>query len=84
MAKRTLPKPHCCLECHFRWEERVLMPRLPAELARELVARHDALEELDCPPALVAEHAAWEEQLFRPYVTSEQWAQLIADHRALG
>ena len=55
----------CCFDCHFKWEEREVLPLLPPEDRARLLREHAELERAGYPPAAVLLHAANEMVCFR-------------------
>lgn len=72
----------CCLECHFAYEERVVLPHLPPVEAKRLVDEHRWLVTNGFPPDKVAIHAAWEDATFPMYCPVDVCDLIHRDHQA--
>lgn len=75
--------PSCCPQCHFRWEERHVVPFLPLDVRLRLDREHAELAVAGYPYDPVEGHATWEETVFRPYLPPAIYGELVRQHRAL-
>ena len=70
----------CCAKCHFRWEEREIIPLLPPDVQSWILEEHEAIRRLGFPRDLVLEHAEREMAAFRAYCPAYLVAKVEADH----
>lgn len=76
---------NCCLECHFSYEEELVLPYLPPPLRARLLDEHVRLTAMGFPEDAVTAHARWEEVVFRAYEVPESVInQIEADHEKHG
>ncbi len=75
--------PACCLKCHFRWEEREVLPYLPPDVQDRLLREHAAIERCGFPKSLVDDHGDRELVPMRRYCPPELVAAVEADHEHL-
>lgn len=77
----------CCLDCHFKLEERHLKGVLPDALYQHLLREHDEIRDqiaAGCIPSrLLLHHAAWEDRVFPEYVSPRLLARLERDHKRI-
>ncbi len=77
-------KTSCCLHCHFVYEERNALPRLPRWASDLLEREHDDLRVRNFPWPKVEAHAQREMAFFRKYCPPAVVARIEADHQKFG
>lgn len=81
-AQSCNTKYACCLQCHFSFEEKHLLPYLPLDLQDLIRAQHQWLILHGFPPEWMDHHSRQEEEWYRQYCPPELVAQVEEDHDA--
>lgn len=86
MPSRSDGEGGCCLDCHFRWEERRLFPHLRPPVAARLEAEHHRIAAMspDLQSLAVPIHARMEERVLLALIPAELYRELLRQHQELG